>query len=91
MPPDDMPAGSCQECGKTWCIGCAKNHLDQAGRFLCPHCGRPLKIMNEGLKKIIYDWAAADGIAKKNPPAPAKRKRSRSRKDLPGGLPGTSG
>jgi tetratricopeptide (TPR) repeat protein len=88
MPPDDMPAGSCQECGKTWCIGCAKNHLDQAGRFLCPHCGRPLKIVNEGLKKIIYDWsAAADGITKKNPPAPAKRKRGRPRKNLPGELP----
>jgi tetratricopeptide (TPR) repeat protein len=85
MPPDDMPAGSCQECGKTWCIGCAKNHLDQAGRFLCPCCDRPLKLINEGLKKIIYDWtAAADDIAKKNPPAPAKRKRGRPRKNLPG-------
>jgi tetratricopeptide (TPR) repeat protein len=81
MPPDDMPAGTCQECGKTWCIGCAKKHLDQAGRFLCRRCGKPLKIIHEGLKKIIYDWAAADGIARKNHSAPAKHKRSRSRKE----------
>jgi tetratricopeptide (TPR) repeat protein len=84
MPPDEMPAGSCQECGKTWCIGCAKTYLDEAGRFLCPRCGRPLKIVNEGLKKIIYDWAAASGMAGGTPPAPAKRKRGRPRKDLPG-------
>jgi tetratricopeptide (TPR) repeat protein len=75
MPPDDMPAGSCQDCGKTWCIGCAKKRLDQAGRFLCPRCGKPLKIINEGLKKITYDWAAASGMARKDPPAPAKPKR----------------
>ena len=63
MPPDDMPAGSCKECGKTWCIGCAKKHLDPAGRFLCLRCGRPLRITNEGLKKTIYDWAVAGGMA----------------------------
>jgi tetratricopeptide (TPR) repeat protein len=83
MPPDDMPAGSCQECGKTWCIGCAKKHLDEAGRFLCPRCGRPLRIINEGLKKIIYDWAVAGGMAE-GASAPAKRKRGRPRKNLPG-------
>jgi tetratricopeptide (TPR) repeat protein len=81
MPPDDMPAGSCQECGKTWCIGCAKKHLDSAGRFLCPRCGRPLRIIHEGLKKIIYDWAMAGGITEKNPSPPAKRKRGRPRKN----------
>jgi tetratricopeptide (TPR) repeat protein len=80
MPPDDMPAGSCQECGKTWCIGCAKKHLDEAGRFLCPRCGRPLKIINEGLKKIIYDWAVVSGMAGESPSVPAKRKRGRPRK-----------
>jgi tetratricopeptide (TPR) repeat protein len=79
MPPDDMPAGTCQECGETWCIGCAKKHLDQTGRFLCPRCGKPLKIIHEGLKRMIYDWAAAGGIAKKAPKTsagPAARKRS---------------
>ncbi|GHU16331.1 hypothetical protein FACS1894163_05500 [Spirochaetia bacterium] len=59
MPPDDLPAGSCPECGRTYCIGCAKQHLDKDGRFTCPACGRPLKLINEGLKKIVADWAAA--------------------------------
>ncbi|MDR1862695.1 MAG: tetratricopeptide repeat protein [Treponema sp.] len=72
-PPDAMPAGSCQACGKTWCIGCAKNHLDPSGRFLCPLCGRPLKLVNEGLKKIICDWAAADGLGNKNHKGRRKR------------------
>jgi tetratricopeptide (TPR) repeat protein len=77
MPPDDMPAGFCKACGKTWCIGCAKKHLDEAGRFLCLRCGSPLRITNDGLKKIIYDWAAAGGMAGGTPSAPAKRKRGR--------------
>jgi tetratricopeptide (TPR) repeat protein len=58
IPPDDYPAGTCPECGKTYCIGCAKQNLDKDGRFLCPVCGKSLKLMNEGLKKIIYDWAS---------------------------------
>jgi hypothetical protein len=58
MPPDEIPAGSCPECGKTYCIGCAKQHLDKDGRFVCPTCGRTLKLISEGLKKIAADWAA---------------------------------
>ncbi|GHV86903.1 hypothetical protein AGMMS50255_1990 [Spirochaetia bacterium] len=58
MPPDELPAGSCPECGRTYCIGCAKQHLDRDGRFTCPACGRTLKLINEGLKKIVADWAA---------------------------------
>jgi tetratricopeptide (TPR) repeat protein len=58
MPPDELPAGSCPECGRTYCIGCAKQHLDKDGRFTCPTCGRTLKLINEGLKKIAADWAA---------------------------------
>jgi tetratricopeptide (TPR) repeat protein len=57
MPPDDLPAGTCPDCGKTWCIGCAKQLTDDTGRFLCPACGRSLKLINEGLKKIVYEWA----------------------------------
>ena len=57
MPPDELPAGSCPRCGKTWCIGCAKRFLDGDGRFLCPECGRSLKLSDEGLKKLVYDWA----------------------------------
>ena len=57
MPPDDLPAGSCPDCGKTYCIGCAKKHLDEKGRFICPDCSQPLKLSNNGLKKIVHDWA----------------------------------
>jgi tetratricopeptide (TPR) repeat protein len=58
MPPDELPAGTCLHCGKTYCIGCGKNRLDKDGRFICPECCRPLKLIDEGLKKIVYDWAA---------------------------------
>jgi transcription elongation factor Elf1 len=58
MPPDDLPAGACPECGNTYCIGCAKENLDDSGRFLCPICGKNLKLSSEGLKKIVFDWAA---------------------------------
>ncbi|MDR3247741.1 MAG: tetratricopeptide repeat protein, partial [Treponema sp.] len=57
MPPDDLPAGSCSSCGTSYCIGCAKEHLDDQGRFVCPSCGKTLKLMNEGLKKLVADWA----------------------------------
>ena len=64
MPPDDLPGGSCPDCGKTYCIGCAKKNLDSAGRLICPGCGKSLKLVNEGLKKIIHDWAVKDGLVK---------------------------
>jgi tetratricopeptide (TPR) repeat protein len=57
MPPDELPAGTCPDCGKSYCIGCAKEKLDSSGRFLCPLCDTPLKLSNEGLKKIVHDWA----------------------------------
>ncbi|MDR1802679.1 MAG: tetratricopeptide repeat protein [Treponema sp.] len=57
MPPDDLPAGACPVCGKTYCIGCAKENLDEKERFICPNCSEPLKLSNNGLKKIVYDWA----------------------------------
>jgi Flp pilus assembly protein TadD len=56
-PPDDMPAGSCTSCGKTLCIGCAKKNMAD-GRFICPDCGERLKLLDEGLKKILSDWAS---------------------------------
>jgi hypothetical protein len=58
MPPDELPAGTCAACGTSYCIGCARERLDDRGRFICPVCGRPLKLINEGLKKIVADWAA---------------------------------
>ena len=57
MPPDEYPAGSCPLCGRTFCIGCAKKRIDKSGRFTCPKCKANLKLSEEGLKKIIYDWA----------------------------------
>jgi tetratricopeptide (TPR) repeat protein len=75
MPPDDLPAGSCPACGKTWCIGCAKTGLDSTGRFLCKHCGIPLKLTNEGLKKLIYNWASKSGITSKKAHTKAQRGR----------------
>ncbi|MDR2371225.1 MAG: tetratricopeptide repeat protein [Treponema sp.] len=60
MPPGDLPAGSCPECGRTYCIDCAKEHLDENGRFLCPECGKSLKLIDEGLKRLIYDWASKE-------------------------------
>jgi len=65
MPPDYLPAGSCPVCGKTYCIGCAKKNLDPEGRFICPSCDCSLKLANDGLKKIVHDWAARDGLLKK--------------------------
>ena len=74
MPPDELPAGACPECGKTYCIGCAKKNLDASGRFICPDCNRSLKLVNEGLKKIIYDWAANNEQTGSEPAAGKKAK-----------------
>jgi tetratricopeptide (TPR) repeat protein len=60
MPPDDFPAGTCPECGKTYCIGCARKNMDEKGRFRCPDCEKNLKLIDEGLKKIIAGWAASN-------------------------------
>ena len=56
IPPDELPAGTCPECEKTYCIGCAKKRVDKSGRFICPSCKKTLKLNNEGLKKLLYDW-----------------------------------
>ena len=69
MPPDKLPAGSCLGCGKTYCIGCAKENLDPNGRFVCPVCRQPLKLINEGLKRIIHEWAVKEGISETEKPS----------------------
>ncbi|GHU08907.1 hypothetical protein FACS1894151_05670 [Spirochaetia bacterium] len=58
MPPDELPAGVCPECGGVYCIGCGKQSLDKDGRFLCPKCGKALKLTDDGLKQLVADWAA---------------------------------
>ncbi|MDR1506465.1 MAG: tetratricopeptide repeat protein [Treponema sp.] len=72
MPPDTMPAGSCLNCGASYCVGCRKDALDEAGRFTCPECGNPLKLNDEGLKELIYSWA------EKNLPRKPKAKKKKS-------------
>ena len=72
MPPDDMPAGTCPGCGKTFCVGCRKDTLDDSGRFICPGCGKPLKLTDNGLKTLLNDWA------KKN----VKKKHSKKHEEL---------
>ena len=76
MPPDDLPGGSCPECGKNYCIGCAKKNLDPAGRFICPVCGKSLKLVNEGLKKILHDWAVKDGLVKAEKRRPGRKRKT---------------
>jgi tetratricopeptide (TPR) repeat protein len=65
-PPDDMPAGTCPGCGKTFCIGCRKNTLDESGRFVCPDCNKPLKLTDDGLKDIFNTWAKKNLKKKQN-------------------------
>lgn len=62
-PPDHLPAGTCPSCGKTYCIECGKKHLTD-GRFVCPSCSERLKLMDEGLKGLLADWAAAINLVK---------------------------
>ncbi|MDR1144002.1 MAG: tetratricopeptide repeat protein [Spirochaetaceae bacterium] len=73
MPPDDMPAGACPGCGKIYCVGCRRDDLDESGRFTCPDCGKSLKLSDDGLKALLYDWAETNlkkrKRKKKNPPA----------------------
>jgi tetratricopeptide (TPR) repeat protein len=57
IPPDDMPAGTCPGCGKTYCVGCRKDALDESDRFTCPDCGKTLKLTDDGLKSLLNEWA----------------------------------
>ena len=50
--PDESPAGQCPQCGKVFCISCAKATLAE-GRFQCMDCGVSLKLSSEHLKMIV--------------------------------------
>jgi len=53
-PPDDSPAGSCPGCGKTFCVACRKDAL-QDGRFTCPDCGVTLNLNDDRVRWIVID------------------------------------
>lgn len=53
-PPDDSPAGSCPECGKTFCVACRKDELRE-GRFTCPDCGVTLNLNDDRVRWIVLD------------------------------------
>ncbi|MCM1322376.1 MAG: tetratricopeptide repeat protein [Bacteroides sp.] len=55
-PPDDMPAGNCPDCGSIYCIGCAKETLDEAGHFGCLKCGTRLKLQDKGVIWLLRGW-----------------------------------
>ena len=75
-PPDDMPAGKCEQCGKIYCIGCAKPYLDESGRFHCGTCGGLLKLKDSGVIWLLSSWKKEDDARKKaaraSPPPSAK-------------------
>ncbi|MCX7654979.1 MAG: tetratricopeptide repeat protein [Treponemataceae bacterium] len=64
QPPEDLPAGMCPSCGKIYCIRCAKEHLDTDGRFLCPTCHQHLKLLDDRLRYLLYEWSHTTDIAK---------------------------
>ncbi|HOJ99991.1 MAG: tetratricopeptide repeat protein [Treponemataceae bacterium] len=64
QPPENLPAGMCPSCGKIYCIQCAKEHLDTGGRFLCPTCQQHLKLIDDRLRYLLYEWSRQSEIAK---------------------------
>ena len=58
MPPDNLPAGICPECGKIFCIGCAKEKLQDDGRFVCLDCGANLKLQDSGIVYLLNQWSS---------------------------------
>lgn len=52
-PPDNMPAGKCPDCGKIFCIGCAKDNLIN-GRLACMDCGVPLKLSEDWMRYLYH-------------------------------------
>ena len=54
QPPDASPAGACPSCGKVYCVGCRKDHLEDL-RFTCPDCGDFLKLSDERLRYLVLE------------------------------------
>lgn len=58
QPPDDLPAGTCPACRAHYCIGCAREHLGDDGRFRCKTCNTPLKLVEPGIIWLLNRWQA---------------------------------
>ena len=56
QPPDDLPAGKCEACGRVYCIACAKPYLDKDSRFHCEACGGRLKLADSGIVFLLSKW-----------------------------------
>ncbi len=56
QPPDDLPAGTCPVCERHYCIGCARETLDDDGRFRCKTCGSSLKLIDQGVIWLLNRW-----------------------------------
>jgi tetratricopeptide (TPR) repeat protein len=50
--PDHSPAGTCPDCGKTFCVGCRKDDMEN-GRLVCPDCRAGLKLADGRLKYLV--------------------------------------
>ncbi len=51
-PAHDLPAGSCEQCGLTYCVGCAQKYLRNS-RFHCGSCGSRLTLADDALKYLF--------------------------------------
>jgi len=54
-PPPESPAGQCPECGRVWCVGCARDHL-RDNRFVCAECGGFLKLQDHRLRGLVLEY-----------------------------------
>ncbi|MBN2510109.1 MAG: tetratricopeptide repeat protein [Spirochaetales bacterium] len=52
QPGDELPAGKCSECGKVYCIRCARKAME-GNKFQCPECGVPLKLSEDWIEYLL--------------------------------------
>jgi tetratricopeptide (TPR) repeat protein len=56
-PPAECPAGRCPQCGRVYCVGCGKRHLE-GDRFVCAGCGVPLKLSDDYIRYIVSNYVS---------------------------------